>query len=42
MSDTMEAILGAVAEDGGVDVLRGVMRHLGLLILDEPATGERN
>jgi len=32
MYDSMKAILGAIAEDGGVDALRGVMRHLGLLV----------
>lgn len=29
--DTMEAILGAVAEDGGDEVLRAVMRRLGFI-----------
>lgn len=31
MYDTMEAILGAVAEDGGHEALRAVMRKLGFV-----------
>lgn len=33
MADTMEAILGAVVEDGGEDALRAVMRRLGFVWL---------
>jgi dsRNA-specific ribonuclease len=30
MSDTMEAIMGAVVEDGGQEALREVMQTLGI------------
>ena len=31
MSDTMEAIFGAINEDGGLEALKAVMTSLGLL-----------